>query len=395
MAVLDRYARLLGLRAARVPLGMTLLDALAIGMTSLSILLMVQQSRGGFGTAGAVAGAFTLGNGISAGVQGRLMDRHGPSRVLAPASVACAVVLTSLVVLTEASAPDGLLVVTAALGGLCFPQVVAAMRGVWTQLVDARQREPAYALLSLAFEVGVITGPLMVSATLVFASPATAVVMAAVLAGAAGLVFAATGAARRFAPARALSTGLGALGSSGVRTLALVSMAFGVGVAAARVGAPALAIESSAAGSAGVLLAALSAGSLVGGLVYGTRSWALPRRRRLVLLLSACAGMLLLASLATGLVMLGIAMLLIGLLLAPFVITVSSLVDDVIPQGMVTEAFAVTVMANIGGDSLGTTAAGAIVDRTGPAGAFVFGAVAMGLGCVIAQLRQSRLTDAD
>lgn len=394
MPFLDRYTRLLALRAARVPLAMTLLDALAIGMMALSILLMVQQHTGGFGTAGLVAGAFTLGNGVSAGVQGRLVDRHGPSRVLAPVSVGCAVVLTSLVALTEASAPSGLLAATAALGGLCFPQVVAAMRGVWTQLVDTRQRESAYALLSLAFEVGVITGPLLVSAALVFASAAVAVVAAAALAATAGLVFAATGAARGFAPTRTTSTGLGALGSSGVRTLAVVSVAFGAGVAAARVGAPALAVESAAAGSAGLLLAALSTGSLVGALLYGGCSWDLPRRHRLAVILAACAGMMLLASLAGlsgGVVTVGLTLLLTGLLLAPFVITVSSLVDDVIPQGMVTEAFAVTVMANIGGDALGTAAAGAVVDRTGPEGAFVLGAAVMGLGCLTAWLRRGRL----
>ncbi len=99
---------------------MTLLDALAIGMVSLSVLLMVQQSTGRFAMAGWVAGAFALGNGVSAGVQGRLIDRYGPSRVLAPVSVGCAVLLICLVALTEASAPSGLLVATAALGGLSF-----------------------------------------------------------------------------------------------------------------------------------------------------------------------------------------------------------------------------------------------------------------------------------
>lgn len=252
MVLLDRYARLWGVRAARVPLGMTLLDALAIGMVSLSVLLMVQQSTGRFAMAGWVAGAFALGNGVSAGVQGRLIDRYGPSRVLAPVSVGCAVLLICLVALTEASAPSGLLVATAALGGLSFPQVVAAMRGLWTQLVEARQRESAYALLSLAFEVGVITGPLLVSVALIAASASVAVVMSAVVAAVAGLVFAATGASRQFQPSRGGSTSWGRpLASSGVRTLIAVSAAFGVGVAAARVGAPALAVESGAAGLSG------------------------------------------------------------------------------------------------------------------------------------------------
>ena len=87
---LDRYAQLVHHRAIRVPLAMTSLDALAIGMVSLSVLLMVQQNTGRFAMAGWVAGAFMRGNGVSAGVQGRLIDRYGPSRVLAPSSVGCA-----------------------------------------------------------------------------------------------------------------------------------------------------------------------------------------------------------------------------------------------------------------------------------------------------------------
>jgi MFS family permease len=391
VAFVERYARLLHVREARLPLAMALLDAVAIGMVSLSVLLMVQESTGRFSTAGLVSGAFMLANGFSAGAQGRLIDRLGPSRVLAPAGVACAVALGSLVLVTEASAPDGVLVASAAVGGLCFPQVVAAMRGVWTQLVGARQRESAYALLSLAFEIGVITGPLLVSGLLVFASPSAAVLVTAVTAATAGVVFACTSAARTFPRSPEGSSGLGALASPGVRALAMVSAAFGVGVAAARVGAPALAVESGTAGLAGVLLAVLSCGSLIGGLTYGARSWTTSRSRRLMVVQVGLALMLACCALAPSWPVLAVLLLLTGLLLAPFVITVSSLVDDVIPHGMVTEAFAVTIMANVGGDAVGTAVAGSLADRTGPAGAFWFGAAVMAAGVGLGWLRRRQL----
>jgi MFS family permease len=338
-----------------------------------------------------VTGAFTAMNAVSAGVQGRLMDGYGPTRVLAPASVGSAGALVALVLLAQAPASTGLLVVVAALGGLSFPQVVTAMRGLWTQLVEPRQRESAYALLSIVFEVGVISGPLVVSVALVISSPAVALLLSAGFAAMAGLGFAAARASRQFEHARGGSTGLGALGSAGVRTLALVSSAFGVGVAAVRVGVPALAVESSAAGLSGVLLATLSFGSLVGGLLYGGRSWQLPRARRLVLLQAGLTVMLLVATAAPGMGALGALLFLTGTLLAPFVITVSSLVDDVIPHGMVTEAFAVTIMANIGGDALGTAVAGSIADQAGPRGSFLFGAAVMAMGTVAGLLLRDRL----
>ena len=71
---------------------------------------------------------------------------------------------------------------------------------------------------------------------------------------------------------------LGPLGAPGMRTVFAVLVAFGSAVGIVQVAVPAFAADRGSAATGGVLLAALSAGSLVGGLVYGTRSG--PARRR-------------------------------------------------------------------------------------------------------------------
>ena len=58
-----------------------------------------------------------------------------------------------------------------------------------------------------------------------------------------------------------------------MRALLTVLLAFGVAVGIVQVAVPAFADAHGSAATGGLLLAALSAGNLTGGLVYGARSW--------------------------------------------------------------------------------------------------------------------------
>ena len=58
-----------------------------------------------------------------------------------------------------------------------------------------------------------------------------------------------------------------------MRTVFAVLGAFGIAVGIVQVALPAFADERGDAAAGGLLLAALSAGSLAGGLVYGARTW--------------------------------------------------------------------------------------------------------------------------
>ena len=166
----------------------------------------------------------------------------------------------------------------AAAGGLFLPQLPAAMRSLWGTLVrDAEQRETAYAMVTIAFEVAVLTAPALVALVVALASPS-----AAVLLGAAHRDRARRSPTRDRRPAalarRAARRRLGrAAGGAGMRTLAAVLRAFGTAIGIVQVLLPAFADERGSAETGGLLLALLSGGSLIGGLVYGARSW--PGRR--------------------------------------------------------------------------------------------------------------------
>jgi MFS family permease len=359
-----RYRALLGLPGARVPIVASASGSLAIGMFALAILLLVRDATGSFADAGRVVGAFGLANALGAVSQGRLMDRLGQQRVLRAAGIGHALAVAAFVVAAERGAGTAVLLLCAVAAGACVPQLPAAMRSLWSVLVeDEERRQAAYALVSIVFEMSVVTAPALVAAIATVASPAVAVGVAAAAAAGGALAFAATGASRRWVGAVPDQSWVGPLAGAGMRTVFLALAALGAAIGIVQVAVPAFAAAEGSAEAGGLLLAALSAGSLVGGLVYGARSWpGLPSQRLAVLLAAFGAGCALIAAAGTH-VTVALALLAVGVLLAPATIVGSALLDVVAPAGTVTEAFTVMVMGIVAGTAAGNAVGGAIVEE--------------------------------
>ena len=388
-----RYATLLALPGARRPVIASAVGSMPIGMFGLAILLLAQDATGSFAIAGRVVGAFGIGNALGAVTQGRLMDRLGQTWVLRVAAVVHAVACGVLVVAALKGAGTGVLYSCAAAGGLALPQLPAAMRSLWSTLArDQAQRETAYAMVSIVFEVSVITAPAITAAIVVIASPAVAVGVGAALAAGGALAFSATGASRAWRGVPHDAGWLGPLAAPGMRTVMVVLGAFGTAVGVVQVLLPAFADERGSAETGGLYLALLSAGSLAGGLIYGARSWpGSPARRLPVLLLALGTGFALLAAASVPAV-LAVLLVASGLVLAPATVVASTLLDTAAPPGTVTEAFAVMVMGIVAGTALGNALGGAIVeDWSYEAGALIAGAIAM-LGAAVAVARRRTLT---
>src|SRR4051812_2196447 len=194
-----RYRAVIALPEARWPLAASVAGSMPIGMYGLGILLLVRGANGSFGVAGRVVAAFGLANALGAVVQGRLMDRFGQPRVLRRVAVVHVAMLVALVVAATRGAPSWALAVLALLAGGSLPQVPAAMRSLWSALVeDEASRQTAYALVTIVFEVSVVTAPVLVAAIAAVASPSVAVLAGAGIAGTGGAGFAATAASQRW-----------------------------------------------------------------------------------------------------------------------------------------------------------------------------------------------------
>ena len=388
----QRYAALLSLPGARGPVLLSAVGSMPIGMFGLAILLLAEESTGSFAVAGRVVGAFGLGNALGAVAQGRLMDRLGQPRVLRPAVAFHLIACGVLVAAALEGAGTGVLYACAAAGGLSLPQLPAAMRSLWSTLArDDDQRETAYAMVAIVFEVSVITAPALAAAIVALASPAAAVLTGAALCSIGGLGFSATRASRAWR-GQAHDVGwLGPLTAPGMRTVFLVLGAFGTAIGVVQVLLPAFADERGSAETGGLYLALLSLGSLAGGLVYGARSWpGEPARRLPVLMLALGAVLALLAAAGTPAV-LAVLLVVAGLVLAPTSVVGSTLLDVAAPPGTVTEAFAVMVMGIVAGTAAGNALGGAIVEGwSHEAGALAAGAIAVA-GAAVASARRRTL----
>jgi len=229
----QRYRALLALPGARTPVVLSAAGSMPIGMFGLGILLLARDATGSFAEAGRVVGAFSVANALGAVAQGRLMDRLGQTPVLRAAATGHVPALAALVIAADARAPTWVLALCALCGGATFPQVPAAMRSLWSALVEnPDQRETAYAMVSIVFEVAVVTAPALVAAIVAVGSPQVAVLAAAALGAGASLAFTATPASRRWRGTPHEVGWLGPLGAAGMRTVfgvlvALLVDAFG------------------------------------------------------------------------------------------------------------------------------------------------------------------------
>ena len=389
---MHRYRALLALPGARAPMLLSIAGSMPIGMFGLGILLLVRDSTGSFAEAGRVLGVFSLANACGAVAQGRLMDRLGQGPVLRTVASLHFPALIALVVAAHEHAPAAVLFLFALCGGGTLPQLPAAMRSLWTTLAeDDTQRETAYAVVTIAFEVAVVTAPAIVAGIVAVASPAAAVIAAATLGAGSAIAFTLTGASRAWRGTRHEVGWLGPLVAPGMRTVFVVLLAFGTAVGIVQVAVPAFALDRGSDSIGGVLLAALSLGSLLGGLVYGSRSWAGTLPSRLAGVLAGIGVAFSLLALPTAYLPLGLLLVLGGLMFAPTVVICSTLLDTVAPPGTVTEAFAVTIMAIVAGTAVGNALGGTLVESSYDAAVLAAAGVAVG-GSIVVLARRGTIS---
>lgn len=404
MSRVRRYLAILRVRAARNPFLASVVGRLPISMAPLAAVLLLQQVRGSYSVAGFVIGVYALGATVGTPVLGRLVDRLGQPRVIGPAGTASAVFLAALALAAARGAGDPALFVLAAGAGLSSPPLAAVMRGAWrVALPGQSQRLAAYALDAVAVEFVFVIGPLAVGLLLVTTPPAVPLLVTAGLLAAGSLAYCWTGAARAWRPdPHPAGTGPAPnpLADPGVRTVLLVSLLVAVGFAHIDLSIAATAREALGdPGRVGLLFACIAGGSGIGGLWYGSRSFALPERLRLpVSLGGVCAGLAAVSVLLGGiegrvrtpaLAPLAVLLFIAGVFIAPGLIAVTNLVDALAPRSRLSEAQAWVSTTYTAGAGAGTAVAGLLVDRGGP-GRGLVGAVALMLVAALTALASQR-----
>jgi MFS family permease len=331
----------------------------------LALVLLVREQTGSFATAGAVVAALGLATGVFNPIRGRLVDTRGQRNVLAPLAFVHACCLGGLVALAVGDAPTWTLIVAAVIAGAAPAPLMSSLRALWRDLVPGPSLQSAYALQAVLTEVFFIASPLLaVLLVATFSEEVAVLVLVAVeLAGA--IAFTATSTSRAWRSEPRETGSFGALGSPGMRTLALASLPYGMVFGALDVGAPAFADLHGGAEAAGIALAALALGSMIGGLIYGSRSWSWDLPVRYLVLLLALAALLGLAALSGGLPVFAVMLAFGGLMVAPATTIIYSLLDRVAPRGTATEATTWMILGYAVGGAAGASLAGVAVEQSG------------------------------
>lgn len=364
---LKPYREALALPGLRSLLLVSVLARMPLTATGVTLTFYVVLDLGrGYGAAGLVGAASTIGAALGSPLLGRLVDRRGLRPVLLLTTVAEG--------LFWAAAPTlsyPVLLPAAFLAGLLALPVFSVVRQSIAALVPAERRRPAYALDSMSVELSFMVGPALAVALATTVTPR--LTLWAVGAGivAAGICFWLLDPPTRAAdepagPQRAVSRRewltprlLAVLAVSLAATLVLGGTDVAV-VAVLRAGGE--------VGWTGAVLAAWAVASLVGGFAYGAVRRSFPPL--------ALVAALSLTTIPVGLGgshwwLLSLALIPTGALCAPTIAATSDAVSRLAPPGVRGMAMGLHGSAVTVGIALGAPLAGAVIDASAPAWGFV------------------------
>ncbi|MGW2054476.1 MFS transporter [Streptomyces sp. NPDC001840] len=384
-------------------------------MLTIGIVLLVRHTTGSYGSAGAVAAVTGVSMALFAPRSGRLADRFGQRAVLIPGVLIHTGSATALTVLALADAPLWALFAAAVPTGASVPQIGPMVRARWAALLGAGSGPAAgtdsgtrstgvsdasrasvasrasaasspsssslasllptaAAFESVTDEFTFVIGPVLATALCTGVHPAAGLIAEAALTLAGGLLFA----AQRGTQPRTARRGTGtpaephrsALSVPAVRVLAVAFLGIGSVFGGMQVSLTAFTEEMGTPGLSGVLYGIFAAGNMLAGIVYGAIAWKTGPRRRLM---AGYSGLALVASSLWSVhsvpLLAGLG-LLVGLCIAPALITGYTLVESLVPASVRTEAFTWLTGAVALGQAAAVTAAGQLADAHGASAGF-------------------------
>jgi MFS family permease len=359
-----------------------------MSMFGLGTLLLIASFTGRYGLAGLVSAAGSVGYAVCAPQAARLADRFGQARVLRPQAAFFAATTIALIGCAHWRAPTWALVLSGGLAGASMPTLGSMVRARWSTLLgDSPLLHSAFSLESVADELIFLIGPALVTvlATEVYPASGVAVAMTACVIGT--LLFAAQRATEpppgRAAepPSRAALVRRIRLPAPALATLAPVYFFLGAMFATIDLSTVDFAQEHGHKPLAGFILGCYAAGSAVGGIWYGSRTWRAPVHRRFAITLC-----LVVAGTATfwampGLAVLAVVIFFCGFAISPTLIAGFSLIDGQAAAGRRTEGLTWLTSAISVGVAAGSAVAGHLVDLGGARWGYWF-AAACGTGAV-------------
>jgi len=345
------------------------------GMTSLAILLHVEQQTGSYGAAGIVLAAASVGQAVAGPVTSRWMGAWGMRRVLTLTLIVCVLAVLGLALL-PLSLPGYM--VFALLAGLSTPPVQAAVRTIYPKLVNAGQLTPLFSLDASLQEIIWIVAPVVITvvSTQIGTVQGLLLVAAILVLGGAWFILSPEVGRVRIPRSRR------AFGRVVLKPPVMLATVIGfllIGACSA-VEVGVVATFGHGGLEAGLVLAVFSVGSLVGGLAFGhipIGPWAMARR---LLIVTIGLG---LTMVSLNIFWLGGTLVLAGVGIAPALAVLFAITTASVKFSETAEAFGWAGTGQLIGAAAGSAVAGILIDQSGPTGAYLAAALFAFVGLVV------------
>ncbi len=355
-------------------------------MLTFSILLLVQHTTGSYGTAGVVSAVTGVSMALFAPQSGKLADRFGQRAVLVPGVLVHAAAVTAMITLALSHAPLWALLVIAVPTGASTPQIGPMVRSRWAAKLTGTPLMPtSTAFESVTDEFTFVIGSVLATALCTGIHPAAGLIAEGALTLGGGLLFAAQ---RRSQPpvhrsADSSAKRVSALSVPGLRVL--IAALFGIGTVfgGMQVSLTAFTEDIGQPGINGLLYGVFAAGNMLAGIVCGAIAWKVGPRRRLLVAYALLALMTTPLWAVAAAPLMGAVGLLVGLCIAPALITGYTLIDSLVPATARTEAFTWLTGAVGLGQAAASTVAGLMADHFGPHAGFLVPLCGTGLALVV------------
>ncbi len=345
------------------------------GMSSLAILLHVEQTTGSYGAAGIVLAAASIGQAVAGPVTSRWMGAWGMRRVLTLTLVVCVLSVLGLALL-PLNLPGYMAL--ALLAGLSTPPVQSAVRTIYPKLVNSGQLTPLFSLDASLQEIIWIVAPVVITLVSTQVGTVQGLLLVAIILVIGGSWFILSPEVGRVRIPRSRR----AFGRVVLKPPVMLATVIGfllIGACAA-VEVGVVATFGHGGLEAGLVLAVFSVGSLIGGLAFGhipIGPWAMARRLLIVTV-----------GLALTMVMLNVywiggTLLVAGLGVAPALAVLFAITTASVKFSDTAEAFGWAGTGQLIGAAAGSAVAGILIDLNGPNGAYLAATLFSLVGLVV------------
>ncbi|MFZ1381570.1 MAG: MFS transporter [Scrofimicrobium sp.] len=375
----NRYREVLSLPGA-LAFSMTgVLARVPMAFIGISTILMVRFIYGSYTLAGLVSAANVIAYAICAPLLARLVDRFGQAQVMIPSILISSVAMVGMIISAMNQAPPPVLIAVSILNGATAGSIGAMVRARWANTVrDARQLQSAYAMEAAFDELVFVLGPVVATLLATTVHPTAGLWVALFFTVFGSLAFL----LQRKTQPPVNPPKKDQKRASVMKDPAMIVLALTYVGTGALFGANDLAVVASAeavglSSIAGAILGAMSFGSMLAALVYGSRVWGMPLWKLFLLGVGLLALGVSPFVLAPNLWVLAIMMFIAGIAIAPTMTNVNTIVQQIVPSARLTEGLTWMSTAMTFGTSLGSATGGPVIDNYSYHGGFL---VVLGFG---------------